>query len=170
MQPYYEKKGFSWGALVIGILDIIVALIAFANPTADIYALSVMFGILAVVQGFFLIAYRGGTISRVIFGVIDILIGILLLLNLSVTSDIIVFLFPIWFIVDSISIFFTLNHSKALGTGYMVFSIIVAILGICVGIILFANPTTTILTIAFLMGFYFMMVGISSILYAFSKL
>ncbi|HAP7645602.1 TPA: hypothetical protein IVV33_002984, partial [Enterococcus faecium] len=47
------------------------------------------------------------------------------------------------------------------------FTIIVNILGILLGIFLLFNPISSALTLSFLVGFYFMLFGITHIVYAF---
>ncbi|MEM5199565.1 DUF308 domain-containing protein, partial [Enterococcus faecium] len=43
----------------------------------------------------------------------------------------------------------------------------VDVLGIILGVMLLFNPLSSALTLSFLVGFYFMMFGISNIVYAF---
>lgn len=79
------------------------------------------------------------------------------------------FVFAIWFIVDSIFGLFNLDLARQHSNGYFWFSLIIDILGIIVGFMLLFNPISSALTLSFLVGFYFMMWGITQIVYAFRK-
>ncbi|HAP9234537.1 TPA: hypothetical protein IWI47_001253, partial [Enterococcus faecium] len=57
--------------------------------------------------------------------------------------------------------------ARGVSEGYYWFTIIVNILGILLGIFLLFNPISSALTLSFLVGFYFMLFGITHIVYAF---
>ena len=105
--------------------------------------------------------------APIILGIIDILIGVYLLFNLNIGVAVLPFVFAIWFLFDSIFGLFTLDFAKRVSTGYFWFTLIVDVLGIILGVMLLFNPLSSALTLSFLVGFYFMMFGISNIVYAF---
>lgn len=170
-----NKKGIDWGSLILGILFVITALVSFQDPTGNLLAIVMFFAIFAILKGVFEIFARNKVkeltgykaYMPIIIGVIDILIGLYLLFNLNIGIVALPFVFAIWFIMDSIFGLFTLDLAKTVSSGYFWFSLIVDILGIVVGIILLMNPLSSALTLSFLVGFYFMIFGITNIIYAF---
>lgn len=170
-----KKHGIDWGALVLGILFVLTSLISFQDPAGNLVAIVLFFAIFAIIKGIFeifvrnrmkeLIGYK--SYAPIILGIIDILIGIYFLFNLNIGIAALPFVFAIWFIVDSIFGLFTVDLAKSVSTGYYWFAIIVDILGIVLGFILLVNPISSALTLSFLVGFYFMIFGITNIIYAF---
>lgn len=170
-----EKKGFEWGHLLLGILFVVSALIAFANPASSLVAVVVVFAITAIVKGIIELSFRrplrlfGGYYSKslIAMGVLDIIFGIVLLFNLNVGLAVLPYFFAIWFIIDSVEELFLAKSYKAFGNGYYWFMLITNILCVVLGIMLLFNPVTSALSLAFLIGFYFMVTGITYIIAAF---
>ncbi|MCD1024403.1 HdeD family acid-resistance protein [Enterococcus sp. SMC-9] len=170
-----EKRSFDWGSLILGILFIIVSLMSFRDPVGNLVAIVIVFGVLAILKGIFEIFLRNrfkdltGYKAKmpILVGALDILIGIFLLWNMQASILALPFVFAIWFIVDSIFGLFGLEAARKLNNGYFWFSLIVNILGVIVGFMLLFNPVSSALTLSFLVGFYFMMWGITHILVAF---
>ncbi len=102
-----------------------------------------------------------------ILGIFDLLIGVFLLFNTNAGLLALPYIFAIWFIVDSIMGLVGADIYKVNGSSYYWFILIVNIIGIIVGIMLLFNPIVSAFTLAFLVGFYLMMIGISLIAYAF---
>ncbi|MZM07541.1 hypothetical protein GT958_09365, partial [Bifidobacterium pseudocatenulatum] len=75
--------------------------------------------------------------------------------------------FAVWFIADSVFALLAADLAKGVSNGYYWFTVIVNILGIILGIMLLFNPISSALTLSFLVGFYFMLFGITHIVYAF---
>lgn len=169
------KRGFDWASFLLGILFIYVSLVAFKDPVGNLEALVIVFGIFALLKGFFEILFRsklkdytGISVKMpLVLGIFDIIIGLLLLFNIGASMIALPVVFALWFLIDSIVGLFTVGSVKSMGDGYFWFSIIVYILGIIVGFILLFNPVSAALTLSFLVGFYFMMFGITEIVYAF---
>lgn len=170
-----KKHGIDWGALVLGILFVLTSLISFQDPAGNLVAIVMFFAIFAIIKGIFeifvrnrmkdLIGYK--SYAPIIMGIIDLLIGVYFLFNLNIGVAVLPYIFAIWFIVDSIFGLFTLDLAKSVSSGYYWFALIVDILGIILGFILLVNPLSSALTLSFLVGFYFMMFGITNIIYAF---
>ena len=170
-----QHHGMDWGSLVLGILFVLTALISFQNPAGNLIAIVMVFAIFAIIKGIFEIFVRNRmkellgykAYAPIILGIIDILIGVDLLFNLNIGVAVLPFVFAIWFLFDSIFGLFTLDFAKRVSTGYFWFTLIVDVLGIILGVMLLFNPLSSALTLSFLVGFYFMMFGISNIVYAF---
>ncbi|TQA44229.1 hypothetical protein FKY76_08090 [Enterococcus faecalis] len=168
-----QHHGMDWGSLVLGILFVLTALISFQNPAGNLIAIVMVFAIFAIIKGIFEIFVRNRmkellgykAYAPIILGIIDILIGVYLLFNLNIGVAVLPFVFAIWFLFDSIFGLFTLDFAKRVSTGYFWFTLIVDVLGIILGVMLLFNPLSSALTLSFLVGFYFMMFGISNIVY-----
>ncbi|EPH72678.1 hypothetical protein D929_01898 [Enterococcus faecalis 02-MB-P-10] len=170
-----KNRGIDWVSLLIGILFILTSLLSFQNPAGDLVGLVLVFASLAIVKGIYEL-YARYSIKKisgkksyllVVLGILDILIGVYLLFNLDVGLVALPIVFAIWFLIDSILNLFTLDFARAISTGYFWFTLIINILGIIVGIMLLFDPLTSALTLSFLVGVYFMMAGIISLIYAF---
>ncbi|MEG0158608.1 MAG: DUF308 domain-containing protein [Carnobacterium sp.] len=170
----HEQK-FNWGYFVLGILFILVSLISFQNPASNLIAIVAVFGISAILKGIFEIVVRRkshkniGTKSThlIVIGILDIVIGLFLLFNMTASLIALPYVFAFWFIFDSIGELMTSGAIKQLNFGLYWFTIIINILGIAVGFMLLFNPISSALTLAFLVGFYFMVSGILYIVAAF---
>ncbi|MGC6769100.1 HdeD family acid-resistance protein [Enterococcus sp. LJL51] len=170
-----RNNGIDWGSLLLGILFVLTALLSFQDPAGNLIAIVMVFAVFAIFKGIFeligrnrlkqLTGYRA--YAPIVLGVIDMIIGIYFLFNLGVGVSVLPYIFAIWFIVDSVFGLFTLELARAFNTGYYWFTLIVDILGIILGFILLFNPLSSALTLSFLVGFYFMMFGITHIVYAF---
>ena len=169
MTTIYEHKGFSWSFLLWGILFVIVALLAFRDPLGNLAALSIVFGVMAILGGVWFLTHRFGSNFRLLFGILEILIGLYLIFNPSGGAVAIAMIFALWFIVDSVSNLFALKYYRMLGDGYYWFMLVVNVLGVIIGAIMLYEPVISMLTLSFIVGFYFMMAGIAYILLAFSK-
>lgn len=170
-----NQNGVNWGYLIIGILFVITSLFSFYNPQGKLVAIVVLFAITAILKGAFELfvrskieAYSGiKSMSLVFLGVIDILIGVFLLFNINLGVIALPFIFATWFIIDSAFELFTATAFKAVNNGLYWFTVIISIIGIIVGLSLLFNPLGSALTLAFLVGFYFMWIGIEFIVSAF---
>lgn len=166
-----SRKHFGWGYLILGILLVISSLIAFRNPFSDILTLAVLFGIVAILSGIWLFVNNDGghRVLKVIAGVLDILIGMALLIHPWAAALAMPVLFAIWFILSSVyGIARLICVKQHYGTGHFWFAVIINILCVITGGFLLFDPLASLFTISFLAGFYFMMAGFESIVYAFS--
>ncbi|MGM0240915.1 HdeD family acid-resistance protein [Enterococcus sp. AZ103] len=170
-----KRSGFNWAPFLLGIIFIFVSLVTFRDPESSLLAIVYVFAFSAIFKGVFELFFRrslnefAGQHSTllIVLGIFDIIIGVFLLFNISAGLIALPFVFAIWFIVDSIVALATSGIYKVASTGYYWFNVIVNIIGIILGIMLIFNPISSALTLAFLVGFYFMMMGITLIVYAF---
>ncbi|MBO0441760.1 HdeD family acid-resistance protein [Candidatus Enterococcus ikei] len=170
-----SKRGIDWGSLVLGILFVLTSLLSFQDPAGNLIAIVMVFAIFAILKGIFEIFARNRmkeltgykAYAPIVLGVIDIIIGVYFLFNLNIGVAALPFIFAIWFILDSVFGLFALDLAKSVSTGYFWFTLVVDVLGIILGIMLLMNPLSSALTLSFLVGFYFMLFGITHIVYAF---
>ncbi|MGX6961309.1 HdeD family acid-resistance protein [Vagococcus xieshaowenii] len=170
-----ETKKFNWGYLIIGVLFLVVSFMSLNNPETNLLAIVMYVGFGAVAKGCFELFNRKtipsltgvGTNLPIWVGIIDIVIGCLMLFNLGISLAILPYVFACWFLVDSIHDLLFANVYKDINPPMYWFSIISNILGIILGILLLFNPITSAFTLAFLVGAYFMITGVTYIVAAF---
>lgn len=170
-----NKRSIDWPALILGVLFILVSLLSFSDPVGNLVSLVMFFAIFAILKGIYELLARNALRNLtgykaylpIIVGIIDIIVGIYLLLNLNIGVSILPYIFAIWFIVDSIFGLFTLDLAKIFSRGYFWFALIMDVLGIILGFMMLSNPLVSALTLSFLVGTYLMLFGITQIIYAF---
>lgn len=170
-----SRRGIDWGSMILGILFVLTALLSFQDPAGNLIAIVMVFALFAILKGLFEIFVRNRlkeltgykAYAPIILGVIDIIIGVYFLFNLNIGVAALPFIFAIWFILDSVFGLFALDLAKSVSPGYFWFTLVVDILGIILGVMLLMNPLSSALTLSFLVGFYFMLFGITHIVYAF---
>lgn len=173
-----QKSNFGWLELILGILLIAFGIFALANPTSALGGMVILYGILAIITGIADIALYVklerrtgfGPVISLITGILSVLAGILILIYPGAGQWAIAILFPIWFIAHSISRLANAGFTRLVaGTAHYIFTLIINILGIILGVMLFFNPVASMLSVAYLVGIYLIIVGIGSIVRAFSK-
>ena len=162
-----QKSKFSWGYLIAGIVFIVMGFLALFNTAASIEAIAYLFGIMAIISGVLMLVARAGAWG-IVGGVLAIIAGIFILFNIFWTITALPYIFAVWFIASSVYSLITISSTRRYGTGYMVFSIIINILGILLGVALLFNPFAAYFTISWILGIYFMLAGIECIIYAFA--
>lgn len=169
------RKSFHWSSFLLGVLFLLTALLSFRDVTGNLLAIVMVYAIFAIIKGVYEIFLRNQlkqltgikTYFPIIVGVIDLIVGIYLLFHLDIGISLLPYVFAIWFLLDSIFSLLTLDFARVVSNGFFWFSLIIDSLGIIVGIMLLFHPITSMLTVSFLVGFYFMMFGIVEIVYSF---
>ena len=170
-----NKKKFSWSDLLIGILYILAAITFFSRPVLALGTLVIWFGVLAIIKGILnFVAYSkirkttgAKATALIVAGVLNIIIGIILLFNIPTGAFVVGYLFALWFITDSISHVLNAGYLKEKSKFAYWTSIILNVFCAFVGFSLFFNPIVSALTVPILVGVYFMLFGIERIIAAF---
>ncbi|WNY28575.1 hypothetical protein MmiEs2_07690 [Methanimicrococcus stummii] len=165
---------FDWLSFLIGILLILAALIAFSDTAGSLAGLAIFIGLLAVIGGIIEV-YSGWKLHKLelggtwtmVLGTINILIGLFILFNIKSSVIALPYVFAVWFILDSVLSLLNLDLAKAISKSYYWLKIIISVFGIAIGTILLFNPVVSAFTLAFLVGFYFLIFGILYIVKAF---
>lgn len=170
-----NKDGFGWGSLLIGVLFFIASWMAFRSPTETLITLGLLYGVIAIVQGFIgIILYRE---LRWIFNrnpwpiliivILEIFIGFYLILNPTVSLTFFPVLFSIWFIIDSIRNIILAFRLRDVGTGWFWTHLILGALGMILGVFLATNLYAAVLSIATLVALYFFVAAVIRLIDAF---
>lgn len=162
------SKKINLGYFLLGILYLIVSLLAFRNPTGSLLSIAIVFGITFIIKGIYEILFSKRSFLLILVSIIDIMLGILLITKIGVSLVILPYIFSISFIANSIFGVFTSSMIKGTSKFERYFLIVLNILGIFAGIFLLYNPISSVLTLTFIVGAYFMMVGIQYFFAAFN--
>lgn len=174
---FEEKRKFNWMSFLVGILFLLVSLVAFQNPETSLVAIVIYFAVTAIINGIYSLFIRTRikeftgyrSTGFLVLAIAEILIGLVLLFRLDTGIIALAYVFALWFIMDSVRNLFLLGPTRLVSVPLYWFSMIVNILGIFVGFSLIVDPIVSLLTISFLVGFYFLMNGLIYIVGAFSN-
>lgn len=174
-----KHSRFGWTEFIIGILLILVGMFTAANPGKILSGLVFLYGIVAVVMGaadlllyIRLERFTGfGPVVSLISGILTLLSGIMLLIYPNAGTIVLSLLFPVWFIAHCISRLSHVNQIRLFaGKGSYYSTLIINILGLILGILMIFHPIFSLAAIGFIAGFYLILLGINSIVLAFSKI
>ena len=174
-----RRSGYGWFELIIGILLVILGVFTFIRPENTLTAIVIVYGLIAVITGisdiiFYVKAEKytgfGPTIS-LISGIFSTMAGFMLMVYPGSGKWIMILILPIWFIAHCISRLSHLNiiRIKA-GRRYYYFTLIVNIIGIILGFIMIIYPEISLFSVGFIIGTYFILLGIDSIVIAISNM
>ena len=150
--------------LLAGILMLIVGAYVWLNPVVSLVALSLYLGAALIIIG---AGYIGSSLSIdsgwfMFVGLIDIIIGIILVTNIGVTAVTLPIIFALWCLaVGAIQLVSSYHLNKAeLPWGW---SLILGILGIVFGFLILRYPGIGAITISTLLGLYIVLYGVLEI-------
>ena len=170
-----SKKRFNLVHFILGLVLFVTGVVSIFNPLSSLVAIIVVFAISAIFEGIIQLVFRSRlheytgykANSVLVLGILDILIGLFLLFNMTVGLLALPYIFSVWFIIDSIGELIVSDIFKSINTGYYWFKIILNILGLVLGIMMLFNPIVSALTLSLLVGFYFLSSGIDFIVTSF---
>lgn len=170
-----ENSGFSLASLLLGIFYLLAGFIALRNPLASNTYLVILIGIISIIDGAMslilnnrLNKYFGRGGGLLIFsGIVSIVFGLLILFNLRFSVIAIPLAFAFYLIFNCLISLFRLGPIRKVSTGMFVFLLIINILGILLGLMLIKNPLASFITVANILGIYFLIGGIRNIIHAF---
>ncbi|MGZ3496597.1 MAG: HdeD family acid-resistance protein [Vulcanimicrobiaceae bacterium] len=162
-----------WAVLIRGIAAIVFGILAFIIPGATLFALVILFGAYALIDGIFAIvaAVRAAeTHTRwmplAVEGIIGILIAAITFFYPGITALTLVYVIAAWAILTGIFELFAAFQLRQVVTNE-VWLIIAGILSIVFGVIIAIRPGGGALAIVWLIGFYAIVFGIALVALAF---
>lgn len=173
-----RRSGFGWLELVIGILLIALGVLTLAKPDIALTGLVFAYGLAAIIMGVADIIlyvqierYTGIRAAlSLIAGILSVMSGIVLVVYPRTGVLVLSVLFPIWFIGHCISRLTQLDHIRFVaGSGTFCFVLIVNIIGLILGFLMLLRPVFTIVTLRYFASFYLILLGVDSIVMAFSR-
>lgn len=169
------KKSLSFRVLscILGVLFIAMGFVALrSNPVDNLVSLTLFLGLLILIKGifdfvnYFQVKKLAGSASPffIISGILDVILGILLLTNSYIGVVGLPFMLALWFVFDSIEGLIHSRFNRLISKGYYWASIILRLLGLAMGILLLFDPVIAILTLSFMVGFYMMVFGFDQVM------
>ena len=174
----YKSRRLGVIELIVSILLVVLGVYTLSSPGAALESAVIIYGILAVVMGVFdIVVYVRlerrtgfGPVISLVTGIISILAGVMILLETVSGVLALSWLFPIWFICHCISRLMNLGLTRlAAGRAFYYLALVLNILGLIVGIVMCFSPLFSVLTLAYMVGFYLILLGIDGIVMAVSN-
>ena len=161
-----------WSSLIIGVIFLVIGVFIVSFPEENLFAITWLIGLLFIINGFIEIfirrimkkATQRGSKLLIILGIINIIIGLLILFNVVTSTTFIIYLFAIWFIINAIFNIFTVTPAEKSNKAFHTFSILLNVIEIVFGIILLFNPLIAAVIIAIFMCIVFFIIGITYII------
>lgn len=174
-----KRSGFGWMELIVGILLVLLGIFSFVRPNGILTGIVIIYGLVAVITGISDIVFYvrvdrhigfGPTVALV-SGVLSVMSGVMLLTYPGAGKWILSLLFPIWFITHCISRISHLGFVRrtAGNLPYYLF-LILNIIGLLLGVMMVFRPLISLLSVTYIIGFYLILLGVESIVTAFSKM
>ncbi|WP_433243069.1 HdeD family acid-resistance protein [Streptosporangium sp. CA-135522] len=164
-----ELSRMWWVYLVRGLCAILFGLLAIVWPGITTYALVVVFGAYAIVNGVFALfgSGRGGSrLWMIVYGVISILAGIAAFVWPGITALALLFLIASWAVVTGVAeIVAAIRLRKALEGEWMF--IVSGVLSVLFGVLLLVWPASGALAVVWLIGTMAIVYGIALLALAF---
>jgi uncharacterized membrane protein HdeD (DUF308 family) len=162
-----------WALLIRGIAALIFGLLAFFWPGATGFALVILFGAYAFVDGIFALisAVRAAEAHErwwafLLEGIVGLVIAAITLFHPVIAALALYFTIAVWAILTGIlEIVAAVQMRKLIPNEFWL--ILGGILSIIFGILLFVFPAIGILTVIYLIGFYAILFGIVMIVFSF---
>jgi uncharacterized membrane protein HdeD (DUF308 family) len=167
------RIGRHWGWLLFfGILMVVAGIFAVAWPGPTVLVLGVLFGIQILVSGIFSFINAFATdesggmrVWNVIIGILGIVIGLYAIRHIIVSVVALALLIGIYWVAYGISqIYSAIAHEEAPHRGWMGF---IGALSVVAGVVVFMWPGISLVTLAFVLGFWLIVYGIMEIAVAF---
>ncbi len=156
-----------WAVALRGVLAIVFGIVALALPGATLVSLAVLFGAYAFVSGVFAIVAAFGIRGRdavwyVLDGILGIALGIATFFFPGIATQALVFLIGVWAILMGT---FEVIAGFELPVKRDWLLVIAGIASIVFGVLVFAYPVGGALAIAWLIGVYALVYGVSMVVF-----
>ncbi len=161
-------KAWWWPAL-FGAISIVAGVLSLAWPGPTLLVLAVVFGFELIVWGIYRLvgavtfgdAGGGARTLWAILGVLSLLLGFYSLRHIVITLLSLGLLLGIFWLVDGIGLVVSaVEHRGMPGRGL---SLVSGVLGIIAGLVLLVWPSISILTLAFLVGIWLIVLGFTQV-------
>lgn len=160
-------KSYRFLQVVTGVMYFFMAILALKYTSNTLVESIQIFGAFSVVKGIFEIVNRANIKKRTnhnqyssfALGIVDIVIGIIMIVNTSLDLTALAMLFGIWFIGDAVISFFMLDLAKKISEIYYYVSLIIYLIGGVIGLVLLIAGDTTIASVPTLISIYFLLFG-----------
>ena len=163
-----NRSRFGWIELIEGILLIILGIFSFLRPDSMLSGFVMFFGLIALCIGILDIIFYVRTEEHVGFAPT---IGLMLLVYPGAVKWAFSLFFPMWFIAHCISRLSQLTMIRVWTVKWHYYFIMIAnIVGLFLGIFMLIRPVAALISLSYLIGIDLILLGIDSIILAFSRM
>jgi uncharacterized membrane protein HdeD (DUF308 family) len=162
----------AWQALLfIGVATLVLGIIIAVHPSTSLDVIAVLIGVATLVCGVFqLIRALDASAEHRIFwalaGLAFVVIGVLLIRHLHLTKTLIaLYIGLVWILQGVAELAAGVSNRSRLGQG---FAVVYGIVSLAAGIVVVAWPSTSLVTLAVLIGIWFAVIGALQIVGAFA--
>ena len=155
--------------LFLGVATVILGLIVTIHPSGSLNVIAVLVGILMIISGIFHLirVFDSAEQHRVwlgIAGLLYVVIGVILIRHLNLTVAVIGLIVGLTWIVQGLSALFGGIAGSREGRGWWIFFGIVSLIA---GIVVVADPISSVTVLAVLLGVWFIVMGLFEVVAAF---
>jgi len=155
--------------LFLGVATVILGLIVSFHPSGSLNVIAVLLGILMIISGIFHLirVFDSAEQHRVwlgIAGLLYIVIGVVLIRHLNLTVAVIGLIVGLTWIVQGLAALFGGIAGSREGRGWWIFFGIVSLIA---GIVVVADPISSVTVLAVLLGIWFIVMGLIEVSAAF---
>ncbi len=166
---------FDWFSLVVGIILFVAGIATFIHPGTTLEFISIIIGVTAVVKGLYELWFKHvldttteeKTLGLFAMGIVDLVLGFLFIFKAATGSQVIAYIFALWFIFDAIVQLATSKQFKNAGKVNYVWMIVLNVIALILGIALLFNPLLASIAIVWIVSIYLVVTGISQFIAAF---
>ncbi len=155
--------------LFLGVATVILGLIVTIHPSGSLNVIAVLVGILMIISGIFHLirVFDSAEQHRIwlgIAGLLYVVIGVILIRHLNLTVAVIGLIVGLTWIVQGLSALFGGIAGSREGRGWWIFFGIVSLIA---GIVVVADPISSVTVLAVLLGIWFIVMGLFEVIAAF---
>lgn len=170
-----NTSGFEWKNFLLAVLFFIAFWVSINNPISTLVTLGIVFGVIAIVQGIHALELyfeirKSNDINPwylILIGIIDSLVGFYLVFNPSISITFIPILFAVWFMIDSVMNILLAFRLKEVSNTWFWIRLLLGIIGVIVGLSLIGNILIALVSVTYLIAFYFLTAGVIKLIDAF---
>lgn len=167
-------RTFWWLLILRGLLAIVFGFFVILWPRATLLAIIVLFAIYTIVDGISAVGYglmsrrnNGSAVWTVVLGILGVVAGIVVLVWPAATALVILWVVAIWSVVMGLAAIATSLGLKAADHAGWGWVLLEGLLGLAFGIALMVWPTTTILSLLWLVAVWAFATGLTLIVLGF---
>ena len=166
---------FNWFSLVVGVILFVAGIVTFIHLGTTLEFISIIIGATAVVKGLYELWFKHvldttteeKTLGLFAMGIVDLVLGFLFIFKAATGSQVIAYIFALWFIFDAIVQLATSKQFKNAGKVNYVWMIVLNVIALILGIALLFNPLLASIAIVWIVSIYLVVTGISQFIAAF---
>jgi uncharacterized membrane protein HdeD (DUF308 family) len=166
-----EQVSRAWGwALFFGILTLVIGILVVVWPSETLKVLTILFALQLFVMGIYSLvksfsAANQHKVLTVFLGIFAIIVALIMIRNVVATVAVVGFIIGVYWIIHGIIQFVMAVGDKTYPSrGWTIF---MAIISVIAGIVVVAWPVNSLTALAWLVGIWFIVLGILGIILAF---